>query len=106
MIEVKFNNLGVRVTEKLYHINKNNYKYFKYNKKCNKHVKSPLTAKVKSHIISRTSQKNMHKVGDTHCNKNENWIPADRMGSRKEEYVCLHYIHSFNRLFSLLNHLP
>ena len=50
-------------------IPKNNYKYFKSNKKCNKDVKSPLTAKVKSHIISHTSRKNMHKVGDTHCIK-------------------------------------
>ena len=34
----------------------------------------------------------------------ENGTRAELCGTRKEEYVCLHYIHSFVRWFSLLSH--
>lgn len=45
-------------------IDKISIKYFKSNKKCNKTIKERLTEKLKSHIITHTSRKNMHKVGE------------------------------------------
>lgn len=82
------------------------YIYFQYTLKRDKVVTQRLTCKMKSHIITDTSQKNRHKVGETL--HNGTWermqftalkriYEAIRFGKEYEEYVCLHGIHSFNR---------
>ena len=52
--------------------------------------------KVKSHIISHTSRKNMHKVGDAHCIKFWEWYLC-RVVRGQERGVCMLTLHSFLR---------